>query len=76
MTLGNYAQEFVDYLCKKIPDINQATLMEIAEFATMKACNYANDEIKRNNKSWYDGFKRSEDLYMQVAKRCNHERRT
>lgn len=72
MTLRNYAQEFVDYLCKKIPDINQSTLMEIAEFAAMKAHNYALDEIKRNNKSWYEGLKRSDDLYMQVIKRCKH----
>ena len=69
MTLGNYVQEFVDYLCKKIPDINQATLMEIAEFAAMKAQNYVYDEVKKNNQSWYEGMKRHDDLYLQLMKR-------
>lgn len=68
MTLGEYAQEVVDYLSKKIPDINMSTAMEIAEFATMKANNYAQDEIKANNKSWYDGIKRYDDLILKFMR--------
>lgn len=69
MTLGDYAQEVVDYLCKKIPDINPATAIEIAEFATMKANNYAQDEIKANNRSWFNGMKRHDDLYLKLMKK-------
>lgn len=69
MTLGNYAQEVVDYLCKKIPDINPATALEIAEFATMKAYNYAQDEIKTINKSWYKGMKDHDEFLHKLYER-------
>jgi hypothetical protein len=68
MTLGEYAQEFVDYLCKKLPDINQATAMEIAEFATMKANNYAYDMVKENNDRWFKSTERSNELYSKFMK--------
>jgi hypothetical protein len=69
MTLVDYAQELVDYLCKKIPDINPATAIEIAEFATMKAGNYAQDEIKANNKSWYDSMKKHDEFLHMLYER-------
>ena len=69
MTLGEYAQEFVDYLCKKLPDINTATAMEIAEFATMKACNYAYDEIKKYDDRWWRYTNRYEDYLSKIIKK-------
>lgn len=69
MTLGDYAQEVVDYLCKKIPDINPATILEIAEFATMKANNYAQDEIKKNNQSWFDAMKKHDEFLHKLYER-------
>ena len=69
MTLGEYAQEVVDYLFKKIPDINPATAIEIAEFLTAKANNYAQDEIKANNESWYDGMKKHDEFLHKLYER-------
>lgn len=69
MTLGNYAQEVVDYLFKKIPDINPATAIEIAEFATMKANNYAQDEIKNNNASWFDAMRKHDEFLYKLYER-------
>ena len=69
MTLGEYAKEVVDYLCKKIPDINPATALEIAEFAAMKANNYAQDEIKNNNSSWYDAMKKHDEFLYKFYER-------
>lgn len=66
MTLGEYAQEVVDYLFKKIPDINPATAIEIAEFATMKANNYTQDEINANNKSWHDSMKKHDEFLHKL----------
>ena len=68
MTLGNYAQEVVDYLCNKIPDINPSTAMEIAEFAAMKANNYAQDMLKENNNRWLKSTERSNELYLKFLK--------
>ena len=69
MTLGEYAQEVVDYLCKKLPDINPATIVEIAEFVTAKASNYAQDDIKKNNQSWFGGMKRHDEFYLELMKK-------
>lgn len=69
MTLGDYAQEIVDYLCKKIPGIDPATVLEVAEFATMKANNYVQDEIKKNNSSWFDAMKKHDEFLYKLYER-------
>ena len=68
MTLGEYAQEVVDYLCKKIPGIDPATVIEIAECLTAKTANYAQDEIKENNKNWFDTLKQHDNFYINLIK--------
>ena len=69
MTLHEYTQEVIDYLCKKLPDVNVATLYEIAEFFAMKTSNYAQDEIKTNNQSWFGNMKRYDDFWIKLMKK-------
>ena len=65
MTLNDFTQDVANYLYKKLPDANAATLLEIAEFTTMKAYNYAQDEIKESYQKWYDGQKKANDLFLK-----------
>jgi len=58
MTLNEYAQEVFDYMAKKLPDINQATLLEIVEFFAMKSNNFVSDKIEESNKEWRKEFDR------------------
>ena len=69
MTLGDYAQEITNYLCKKLPCVDTATILEIAEFAAMKANNYTQDEIKKNNESWYDAMKKHDEFLHKLYER-------
>ena len=68
MTLIEYTQAVVDYLAKKLPDINPATLCEIAEFFAMKTHNYTQDELKKNNEQWLDNMKRYDEWYLHLMK--------
>lgn len=52
MTLNKYAQEVLDYMIKKLPDVNQATLIEITEFFIMRSNNFAADKIAEHNQTW------------------------
>lgn len=52
MTLNEYAQEVFDYMVKKLPDVNQATLLEITEFFIMKSNNFATDMVAKHNEDW------------------------
>lgn len=58
MTLNEYVQEVVNYLYNKLPDVNPATICEIAEFFVMKSSNFANDKIAENNSMWQKEFER------------------
>ena len=58
MTLHEYVQEVFDYMVKKLPDVNQATLYEIAEFFVLKCNNFASDAIAENNERWLKEFDR------------------
>ena len=69
MTLNDFTKDVADYLCKKLPDANAATLLEIAEFTTMKAYNYAQDEIKASYEKWFDGQKKSNDLFLKYIEK-------
>jgi hypothetical protein len=69
MTLHEYTQEVVDYLCKKLPNVNVATILEIAEFFTMKTNNYSWDEIKKNNASWYNGIQKHDEFLHKIYER-------
>ena len=71
MTLNEYAQEVVDYLYKKLPDINPATLCEIAEFFVMKSSNFANDQIAESNKVMQKIFKRHDEQWMKILEKTN-----
>ena len=68
MTLNEYAKQIIDYLCNKIPDINPATIQEIAEFFVMKSDNFAKDEIAKNNKSWYKELGKRDEQWKWVIK--------
>ena len=70
MTLNEYAQEVLDYMVKKLPDVNPATLCEIAEFFAMKSHNFANDMIAENNKSWHEHLKRDEKHMDRLLERA------
>lgn len=58
MTLEKYTQEVFDYITKKLPDANQATLLEITEFFVMKSNNFATDIVTANNERWLKEFER------------------
>ena len=58
MTLNEYAQDVLDYMIKKLPDVNQATLIEITEFFIMKSNNFSADKIAENNQEWQNALKR------------------
>jgi hypothetical protein len=58
MTLEKYTQEVFDYMCKKLPDVNQAVLYEVAEFFVLKSNNFAYDMIAENNTRWLKEFER------------------
>ena len=66
MELNKYTQEVVDYLCKKLPDVNVATILEIAEFFVMKSNNYSQDQIKKHDEHWLDQMKRHDDFYSKL----------
>ena len=65
MTLNDFSQCVAEYLCNKLPDINIATLSEVAEFVTAKAHNYAQDEIKESYQKWFDGQKKVNELFLK-----------
>ena len=69
MELHEYTQEVVDYLVKKIPDVNTATLYEIAEFFTMKTNNYTSDMITKNSEQWLKHMQKNDEFYIEVMKR-------
>lgn len=69
MTLNELTQEVVDYLTKKLPDVNQATLLEIAEFFVMKSNNYASDMVVKNSETWLKHMKRNDEWYLEMIKR-------
>ena len=71
MGLHEYTQEVVDYLVKKLPDANPATLCEIAEFFTMKTNNYTSDMIAKNSEQWTKQIQRNDEFYIEFIKRCN-----
>jgi hypothetical protein len=68
MTLIEYTQEVADYLAKKLPDANPATLCEIAEFFAMKTNNYAQDALNKNNEQWLVIMKKQDDWYLKIMK--------
>lgn len=70
MELHEYTQEVVDYMAKKLPDVNPATLCEIAEFFVMKTSNYTSDMIAKNNKQWWKHIQRNDEFYIEFMKRC------
>lgn len=65
MTLNDFSQAVATYLCAKLPDINIATLSEIAEYLTAKAHNYAQDEIQAAYQKWFEGQKKANDLFLK-----------
>lgn len=70
MTLEKYAQEVFDYMINKLPDVNHATLYEIAEFFVLKSNNFASDMIVENNKSWQESFRRYEKQVDKIIERA------
>ena len=73
MTLNKYAQEVFDYLVKKLPDTNQATLLEITEFVTMKSQNLADDKISENNQTWQKALETHDRRWDQfLEKICKY----
>lgn len=69
MTLSEYTQEVIDYMVKKLPDVNPATLCEIAEFFTMKTNNYTYDTMNENNKQWLRHMQRNDEFYIEWIKK-------
>ena len=69
MTLNELTQEVADYLTKKLPDVNPATLCEITEFFVMKSNNFASDIIMKNNEQWVKLIKRNDEFYIELIKR-------
>jgi hypothetical protein len=69
MTLNEFSQDVATYLCNKLPDVNVATLLEIAEYTTAKAHNYAQDEVKVVSEQWYKETKKIERDYRNYMKR-------
>lgn len=70
MTLEKYTQEVFDYMTKKLPDVNQATLCEIAEFFAIKSNNFAYDMIAKNSEQWLKHIERNDKWYLEMMKRC------
>lgn len=70
MTLNEYSQEVLDYMVKKLPDVNPATLCEIAEFFAMKTSNYTSDMIVKNGEWWLKHIESNNKLYLEMMKRC------
>ena len=71
MTLNEYTQEVVDYLHKKLPDINPATLCEIAEFFVMKSHNFATDIVAENNKAMQKMFNNYDKKWIKLLERMD-----
>ena len=69
MTLNEYSQEVFDYMVKKLPDVNQATLCEIAEFFAMKSNNFAYDMMTKNSEQWLKYIRKNDDFYIELMKR-------
>lgn len=65
MTLNDFSQDVVTYLCNKLPDVNIATLSEIAEYITAKTHNYAQDEKQAAYEKWFEGQKKANDLFLK-----------
>ena len=70
MTLVEYTQEVLDYMVKKLPDVNHATLCEIAEFFAMKSNNFAYDMTAKNSEQWIKHIERNDKWYLEIMKRC------
>ena len=68
MTLSEYTSEVNKYLRAKLPDVNHATLYEIAEFFVMKSNNFASDMVADNNKTWQEVFKRHNKQWCEIMK--------
>lgn len=66
MTLDEYTKEVFDYMVKKLSDVNQATLYEIAEFFVLKSNNFAFDRVAENNKQWLETMKRNDNFYIKL----------
>ena len=69
MTLIEFAQSIADYLCNKIPDVDEATITEIAELVTTKTFNYTQDELKKSNEEWQNRLEKQNDMYINWIKR-------
>ena len=69
MTLGDYAQDIVNYLSSKLPGVEAYTLLEIAEFAAMKANNYASDESKKRDEMWMAHLKKNDEQWIKLMKK-------
>lgn len=69
MTLNDFAKEVSDYMYKKLPDVNAATILEIAEFTTMKAHNYTIDELEIANEKWCKYQDQANKLYLKYIEK-------
>lgn len=69
MTFEKYVYEVYDYLHAKLPDTNDATLCEIAEFFVMKSNNFAHDMIEKNNEMWRKEFERSNKQFDKLLEK-------
>ena len=58
MTLNEYTKEVFEYMVNKLPDVNQATIMEITEFFVMKSNSFATDIVAENNDRWHKELER------------------
>ena len=69
MTIIEFAQDTADYLSKKFPDVNVASIAEAAEYIAMRASNYTQDvlkeELNKSNEFWLKHTRRIEDLYYK-----------
>lgn len=69
MTIIELAQDTADYLSKKFPDVNVASIAEAAEYVAMRANNYTQDvvkeELNKSNEFWLKHTKRIEDFYYK-----------
>lgn len=69
MTLNEYTQEVYDYLDKKLPNCNPATLCEIAEFFVMKSSNFANDLLVEHNTAMQKMIDRRDKQWIKVLEK-------
>ena len=69
MTIIEFAHDAADYLSKKFPDANVASIAEAAEYLAMRANNYTQDvlkeELNKSNELWLKHTRRIEDLYYK-----------